>query len=46
MTYQNPNAVFACLNYGQAGAPADIKDRSVCIDGDIKKILEDISSHE
>ena len=42
MTLQNPNAVYACLNFGQAAAPAEIADRSVCINGDIADILQDL----
>jgi NAD-dependent SIR2 family protein deacetylase len=39
MTANNPNAVYACLNYGEAACPADIKDRAVCINGDIRETL-------
>lgn len=42
MTYQNPNAVYACINYGEAVCPDDIMTRSICINGDIKKVLSDI----
>ena len=41
MTYENPNAVYACVNQGQTASPREIADRSICIDGDIgKTILE------
>ena len=33
--YKNPRAKYACINRGQAGAPREIADRSLCIDGDI-----------
>lgn len=39
MTAQNLSAVYACLNYGEALAPGEIKDRSICINGDIGGIL-------
>ena len=42
MTYQNPEAVYACVNYGEAFAPREIADRSICIDGDIGGVLEQI----
>ncbi len=42
MTLSNENAVYACLNYGEAFCPGEIEDRSVCIDGDIGEILEAI----
>ena len=38
-TYHNEKAVYACLNYGEAFCPAEIEDRSICIDGDIAGIF-------
>ena len=40
MTAENRSAVYACLNNGEAYAPSQIKDRSICIDGDIGELLE------
>lgn len=40
MTYENPAAFYACVNYGEAMAPDDIAGRSVCINGDIGEALE------
>ena len=40
MTYANENAVYACINYGEAICPKEIEDRSICIDGDIGEVLE------
>lgn len=40
MTYQNENAVYACVNLGEAFAPKEIAERSVCINGDIGKVFE------
>ena len=40
MTYQNPRAVYVCVNLGEAFAPLEIKDRSICVDGDIGEVLE------
>ena len=40
MTYENPKAVYACVNYGEAIAPKEIADRSICIDGDIGAVLD------
>ena len=42
MTARNPEAVYACVNCGEAACPEQIKERSVCIDGDIGKILADL----
>ena len=39
MTAGNPEAVYACINQGQAGTMNEIADRSICIDGDIGEIL-------
>lgn len=39
MTHENPNAVYACVNYGEAYAPREIAPRSICIDGDIDSVL-------
>lgn len=40
MTYQNPKAVYVCVSLGEAVAPREIKERSICIDGDIGEVLE------
>ena len=39
MTHNWPNATYACLNYGEAYAPDDIKRKSICVNGDIGEIL-------
>lgn len=39
LTYQNPKAVYACINCEDSFAPSEIKDRSICINGDIGEIL-------
>ena len=44
MTAKNPNAVYACVNYGQALCPKEIAERSICLDADIGKVLEAIKS--
>ena len=46
MTMANPNAVYACLNYGEAFAPVEIGDRSICINGDIGEVLEKLTEKE
>lgn len=40
MTAENPWAVYACVNLGEAGAPREIANRSICIDGDIGEVLK------
>lgn len=40
MTYRNKNARYACVNLEGAYAPEEIRERSVCIAGDIGDVLE------
>ena len=40
MTMANPEAIYACLNYGEAYCPRQIENQAVCLDGDIGKILQ------
>lgn len=42
MAIENKNAVYACINYNEAFCPTQIKDRSICINGDIGEILKKI----
>lgn len=39
MTAQNPNAVYACANLGECYCPSEIKNRAICIDGDIGEVF-------
>ncbi|HIV86072.1 MAG TPA: Sir2 silent information regulator family NAD-dependent deacetylase [Candidatus Monoglobus merdigallinarum] len=43
MTAQNPKAVYACINYGEAACPREIADQSICISCDIGKALSLLS---
>ena len=42
MTAKNPNAQYACINFGEAFAPYEIEKRSLCIDDDIGKVLQEL----
>ena len=42
ITAQNPEAVYACVNFGEAFAPDEIKKKSICINGDIGEILNQL----
>lgn len=42
MTAENPRAVYVCVNDGEAVCPDEIKERSICINGDIGKVLEQL----
>ena len=43
MTAENSNAIYACINDGEAVAPAEIGHQSICINADIGEILEELS---
>ena len=38
-TYANASATYACMNFDYAQAPAEIRDRSILIGGDIHETL-------
>ena len=42
MTAKDPDAVYACVNYGEAVCPEQIRERSVCIDGDVGKVIREM----
>ena len=42
MTARNPEATYACVNYGEAVCPEDIRKQSICIDGDIGQVIEEL----
>ena len=42
MTAKNPEAIYACVNYGEAVCPYEIKEQAICIDGDIGTVIEDL----
>lgn len=42
MTAKNSKATYACINYGEAFVPNEIEERSICINGDIASVLNDL----
>lgn len=44
MTAANSQAVYACINLGQAVCPPEIAERSVCISSDISEVLEALTA--
>lgn len=42
MTAENPKAVYACINYGEAFCPKEIERQSICISKDISAVLKDL----
>lgn len=43
MTAQNPQAVYVCINAGNAGCPKEIEHQSICIDEDIDSVFHKIN---
>jgi NAD-dependent SIR2 family protein deacetylase len=39
---KNPQAFYVCMNMGEAYCPEEIAKRSLCIDGDIRQILQQL----
>lgn len=39
MTAENKNAVYACVNLAESYVPSEIRERSICLTGDIGEIL-------
>ena len=39
MTAANPQATYACVNYGDAACPEEIADRSIVVNADIGDVL-------
>lgn len=44
MTANNKETTYACINYGQVSVPNDIIKKSICINEDIFKVVEDLNN--
>ncbi len=44
MTAQNPNATYACVNFGEAVCPREIAGQSITLDADIGEVLADLKT--
>lgn len=42
MTVNNPQAIYACINYGEAYCFDEIRERAICIDGDIGEVMAEL----
>lgn len=42
MTANNPDAIYACINYGEAIYPEEIQAQAIGIDSDIGQAIEDL----
>lgn len=40
MTAKNPKATYACVNYDDAVCPSEIEKQAICIESDIKKVID------
>ena len=45
MTAENPQAMYACLNYDEAVCPKQIEGQSICIDGDSGYTIYEMAAH-
>ena len=41
-TYENPQATYACVNFGEALAHPSIRERSILVDADIDQVLSEL----
>lgn len=42
MTLENPNAVYACVNHGEAFVPPQLGGQAISIDGDIAQVVKQL----
>lgn len=40
-THEWNDAFYICINKGQCGIPSEIRDKAVCLDGDIARVIEE-----
>lgn len=45
MTAKNPNAVYACVNSGEAFIPREIESRGIRLNADIRKVLNELKNN-
>jgi NAD-dependent SIR2 family protein deacetylase len=42
LTAKNPNATYACVNFGEAVCPREIEHQSICINADINSVIKQL----
>lgn len=42
MTQANPDAAYACVNFGEAMCPQEIAERSICLNADLDRVIRDL----
>lgn len=45
MTAKNLDAVYACINYGEAVCPKEITTQSICMNSDINRVIRDLGKN-
>lgn len=43
MTAKNSKTTYACINYGEAACPQEVKNQSICISTDVGQVLQELS---
>ena len=46
MTAENPKAIYACINDGEAAGPKEIERQAIYINGDIGEILSGLNQRK
>ena len=46
MTARNPNAIYACVNRGQAYCPKEMEKQSICIDEELGRVIALLTNTE
>ncbi|MCR4586811.1 MAG: Sir2 silent information regulator family NAD-dependent deacetylase [Lachnospiraceae bacterium] len=41
-TLKNAQATYACINFGESACPDEIRERSICMNGDIGEVLQEL----
>ena len=44
LTAENPRAVYACINSGEAFCPKEIADQSICVNADIGRVMRELEA--
>ena len=42
LTATHSQAIYACINYGEAVCPEEIQGQAICIDGGIEEVLNSL----
>ncbi len=45
MTAKNPDAIYACINYGDAVCPKEIREQAICIEGGVGAVIMEMKGN-